>query len=66
MRSHYQQALVTYVEYNDPHNAGIVLRSFSRLYQATQDASLLTEVAQCLNSTVEEVTQLFEQFNQSA
>ena len=65
-RSHYQQALVTYVEYNDPHNAGIVLRSFSRLYQATQDASLLTEVAQCLNSTVEEVTQLFEQFNQSA
>ncbi len=65
-RSHFQQALTTFVEYNDTHSGGIVLRSFSRLHKATQDDALLTEVAQCLNTTIEEVTQLFDRFSQSA
>lgn len=62
-KAHYQQALETFVEFNDNYNAVIALNSFNRLHQTTQDDSPLTEVAQCLNATVEEVTQLFESLN---
>ena len=62
-RGHYQQALRTFVEFNDNHNAVIVLNSFNRLYQTTQNNDVLTDVAECLNSTVEEVSQLFENLN---
>ena len=65
-QQHLIQALKIFVEFDDQHSAGMTLRNLSRIYQTTQDASLLTEVAQCLNSTAEEVTQLFEQSSESA
>ena len=54
------QALTIFVEFNDQHSASIAISSLARFYKATQDDTLLTEVAQCLNSTVEEVAQLFK------
>ncbi len=58
-QAHYKQSLEIYVEYGDEHNGAIVMRSFARLYQTTQDDRLLTAVAQCLGSTPAEVQQLF-------
>ncbi len=65
-RAHFLTALETFVKFEDKHSGGIVLRGLYRLHQVTQDNTLLPEVAQCLNSTVEEVAQLFEQFDPSA
>ncbi len=62
-RSHYQQALKTFVEFNDNHNDSIALKSFNRLHQTTKDDSLLADVAKCINSTVEEVVELFDKVN---
>lgn len=39
------------------------MRSFARLYQITQDDSLLPTVAQCLNITPDEVQQRFAAAN---
>ncbi|MEO1208763.1 MAG: tetratricopeptide repeat protein [Cyanobacteria bacterium J06638_20] len=59
-RSHYQQALTIFAEFGDEHNGRIVLGSFARLYQATQDEGIVVDVAQCLNETPEAVKRLFE------
>ncbi len=58
-QAHYKQSLEIYVEYGDEHNRAIVMRSFARLYQTTQDDTLLTTVAQCLGTTPTEVQQRF-------
>ena len=65
-QQHLIQALKIFIEFNDTHSTEIALGELSRIYKVTQDASLLTEIAQCLNTTVEEATQLFEQFSESA
>lgn len=57
-QAYYQQSLEIYVEYGEEHNRAIVMRSFARLYQTTQDDTLLTTIAQCLNTTPAEVQQL--------
>ena len=62
-QKHLQQALEIFVEFNDEHSAGMTVRNLARVYKETQDNSLIADVAQCLNSTVEEVTQLFNQLN---
>ena len=62
-QKHYQQALEIFIEFQDQHNAAIVMRSLARIYKTSQDDSLLTGVAQCSNSTVEEVAQIFETLN---
>ena len=62
-QKHYQQALEIFIEFQDQHNAAIVMRSLARIYKTSQDDSLLTGVAQCSNSTVEEVAQMFETLN---
>ena len=62
-RYHFQKSLSIFVEFKDDYSAEFALRGFARLYQTTEDDSLLTEVAQSLNATVEEVTQLFNQLN---
>ena len=58
-QAHYKQSLELYGEYGDEHNGAIVLNSFARLYQTTQNDRLLTTVAQCLNTTPAEVQQYF-------
>ena len=60
------QALEIFVEFSDEHSAQVVLNNLKDVYQATQDNSLLTEVARCLNATVEEVTQLFDALNNNS
>ena len=62
-QQHLQQALAIFFEFNDQHSVGMTIGNLFRLYQTTQDNNILTSIAQCLNSTVEEVTQLFEQFD---
>ncbi|MGB3765073.1 MAG: tetratricopeptide repeat protein, partial [Phormidesmis sp.] len=59
-RSHFLKALEIYIEFNEQHNRAIVLRSLARLHQATQDDTLLTDIAQHLNLTVEEAAQQIE------
>jgi hypothetical protein len=44
----------------------ISLRNLARFYQITEEDGLLTDVAECLNSTVEEVTQRFDEINNSS
>ncbi|MBE9060786.1 tetratricopeptide repeat protein [cf. Phormidesmis sp. LEGE 11477] len=65
-RHNYQQSLEIYLEFNDAHNSTFALRGFARSYQTTEDKSLLTEVAQYLNSTVEEVAQKFDVLNNNS
>ncbi|MEO1684154.1 MAG: tetratricopeptide repeat protein, partial [Cyanobacteria bacterium J06631_12] len=65
-QKHLQQALEIFVEFNDEHSAGVAVSNLIRIYGETQDNSLLTDVAQCLNATVEEVTQIFNQLNSEA
>jgi hypothetical protein len=52
--------LTIFVEFGDEHSGRIVLGSFARLYQATHDEGIVADVAQCLNTTPEEVKSLFE------
>ncbi|WP_204152911.1 tetratricopeptide repeat protein [Leptolyngbya sp. CCY15150] len=58
-KAHHLQDLQISVEFNDQHRIAFVLRNLARLYQTTQDDSLLTTVAQCLNITPDEVQQRF-------
>ena len=62
-RDYYRQALETFVEFSDNHDALIVLSSFNRLYQTTENNDLLNDVAECMNSTGEEISQLFDNLN---
>ncbi|MBD2463714.1 tetratricopeptide repeat protein [Oscillatoria sp. FACHB-1407] len=62
-QQHLQQALVIFVEFGDEYSVGMTLQNLARLYQTTQDEGILTAVAQCLNATVDEVSQLFETLN---
>ena len=62
-QKHLQQALIIFVDFNDQHSAGMTVQNLARLYQTTQDDSLLTTVAQCLNITLDEVQQLFAAAN---
>ncbi len=62
-QKHLQQALEIFVEFNDEYSVGMTVKNLARVYKETQDNSLLTDVAQCLNSTVEEVTQQSNQLN---
>ena len=62
-QKHLQQALEVFVEFGDEYSVEIVISSLARIYEETQNHSLLANVAQCLNSTVEEVTQRFDELN---
>lgn len=59
-----QKALEIFIEFNDQHSTAMAVRSLARLHQATQDDTLIADVAQCLNTTVEEVSQLFERLQE--
>ena len=63
--AHFQKSLKIYKESNDHYYRDMTLVSLFRIYQDTKDDNLLAKVAQCLNSTVGEVAQLFDQFNKS-
>ncbi|MFB8787814.1 MAG: tetratricopeptide repeat protein [Potamolinea sp.] len=60
-KANYLQDLQITVEFNDEHGLGISLRNLARFYQVTQDENLLTEIAQILGVTVEEVRQKFRE-----
>ena len=49
------QALEIFVQFQDQHSMRIALSNLSRLYQATQDQSLLEAMAKILGVTVEEI-----------
>ncbi|MEM9089565.1 MAG: tetratricopeptide repeat protein, partial [Cyanobacteria bacterium P01_F01_bin.53] len=53
------KALEIYTEFSDEHNARIVLNNLKDIYQATQEASLLSAAATACNSSVEEIQTLF-------
>ncbi|MGD1943236.1 MAG: CHAT domain-containing protein [Leptolyngbyaceae cyanobacterium] len=59
--AYYLEDLRITVEFNDEQGLGISLRNLARFYQATQNADLLTAAAQILNTTPDNLTQLFEQ-----
>ncbi len=54
------QALQIYFEFNDEHYLDATLDNLARIYKASQDESLLAEVASILDTTVEEVREGFE------
>ncbi|PZO45296.1 MAG: Tfp pilus assembly protein PilF [Shackletoniella antarctica] len=60
-RAYYIEDLRITVEFNDEHGLGISLRNLARFYQTTQNEALLTEAAQILNTTSDELRQAFEQ-----
>jgi tetratricopeptide (TPR) repeat protein len=62
---HHLHDLQISAEFNDQHRIAFVLKNLSRIYQATQDDEILTDIAQCLNTTVEAVRQWFEAQGQS-
>ena len=64
-QQHLQQALEIFAEFNDQHSVEITLKILGRIYQATQDESILTNIAQCLNATVEDVQQRFANLNRN-
>jgi tetratricopeptide (TPR) repeat protein len=53
------QALEIFAQFQDQHSVEIVLRNLSRIYQATQDQSLLEAMAKTLGVTVEDIAQAF-------
>ncbi len=60
-KNNFLQALNMWLEFNDEYSVQTFsIPSFSRLYQTTQDESLLEEVSQILGVTVEEVRKRFE------
>ncbi|MDX2254924.1 MAG: tetratricopeptide repeat protein [Pseudanabaenaceae cyanobacterium bins.39] len=54
------QALEIFAQFQDQHSVVIALRNLSRIYQATQDQSLLEAMAKVLGVTVDEVRQKLE------
>ena len=57
---HYQKALQLLIEFQDQHGQGIALRSLARLWQATADPNVLTEVARILGMAQEDAKRLLE------
>ena len=57
---YYQRALATYVEYNDKHNLGIVLRSLARLWKASGNDSIPGAIAPILNAEPAEVEKMLQ------
>ena len=51
------QALEIFVQFQDQHNVEMVLSILSRIYQATQDQSLLEAMAKTLGTSIEEIAQ---------
>ena len=49
------QALAIFAQFKDQHSVAITLRNLARLYQSTQDLSILETIAQIFGTTVEEV-----------
>ena len=49
------QALEIFVQFQDRHSVEMVVSTLSRIYQATQDHSLLETMAKFLGVTVEEI-----------
>ncbi len=58
------QALQIYVEFNDEYGATFPLNNLDRIYKATQDKSILTEVASILGITVEQVRERLNQLEE--
>jgi tetratricopeptide (TPR) repeat protein len=57
----YNKALEIYVAFDAPHNAGIALRSFARLWAATDAPSIPSAVAKVLNIPADEAKKLLEE-----
>ena len=53
-KDYFLKALATYAEYHDTHNLGITLRSLSRLWQVSNDQTIITAVAHVLNLSPDE------------
>jgi len=54
------QALAIFAQFQDQHSVEITVNNLSRLYQATQDQSLLEAMAKILGTTVEEIKPMLE------
>ncbi len=59
-KTHLLQALQIYVEFNDEYYMSFVLSILDRIYKATQDETILAEVASILGMTMEEVRERLE------
>ena len=59
-KTHLIQALQIYFEFNDKRYLGYCLDILARIYQASQDESILTGVASIFGTTVQEVRERFE------
>ncbi|MGB3495373.1 MAG: tetratricopeptide repeat protein [Elainellaceae cyanobacterium] len=62
-RFHNLEALKIFVEFADQTNVSKAIFVSFLLYKSTQDESILTNIAQCLNITIEDVHQLFANLN---
>ncbi|WP_242054574.1 tetratricopeptide repeat protein [Nostoc sp. FACHB-190] len=63
-KANYLQDLQIMAEFNDKYRLGISVRNLARLYQITQDKSLLAVVSEIFGVSVEEVRQRFESGNE--
>jgi hypothetical protein len=54
------QALEIFAQFQDQHSVEMAVNYLSRIYQATQDQSLLETMAKVLGITIEEVRQKLE------
>jgi tetratricopeptide (TPR) repeat protein len=54
------QALEIFAQFQDRHSVGMVLSNLSRIYQTTQDASLLESISQVLGISVDQARQQLE------
>ena len=54
------QALGIFLKFNDQHYLGVILGNLARIYKASQDESILTEVTSILGTTVKKVRERFE------
>ena len=60
-KNNFLQALNIWLEFNDEYSVQTFsIPSLYRIYQATQDQSLLQEISQILGITIEEVRQKLE------
>jgi hypothetical protein len=51
------QALEIFSQFQDQHSVEITVNNLSRIYQATQDQSLLEAIAKVLGTSIEEIAQ---------
>ena len=59
--NYFLQALEIFIQFEDNHNGAIVCRNLGKLYNQTQDETLLTTAANHLNTTPDALRQLFTQ-----